>query len=242
MDSRLAALYAECPKLRSEYIRDVLKLEGERARLVAEINGGIHEEEAELLARVTSDVNPRCSLEVGLGYGFSALTICAAGKRPAAERRHVAIDPHQSSYWKRVGVRHLVEAGFGNMINLREDLSFRVLPELEREGLKIDLAFIDGWHTFDFAFVDFFFIDKLLVENGVVIFDDADWASIRPIIRYAVTNLFYEVVATLPEKKSRDPFDVGLGLEGSCIALRKKQLPQERDIFFHRPFYRDVAP
>lgn len=236
MDPRLANLYRTCPTLSPAYIRDVLKLDDERAELVSGINGGIHEDEADLLARITTELDPQISLEVGLGYGFSAMTICAAGKRPAAERRHVVIDPHQSTYWNHAGVRHLAEAGFAELIDLREEESHRVLPQLEREGVRVDLAFIDGWHTFDFAFVDLFYIDKLLREQGVVVLDDADWPSIRAVIRYAVTNLSYGVVATLPEKKPREPLDVELGLEGSCIALRKEEPAHEREIFFHRPF------
>lgn len=237
MHPTVEALYDHCPKLRGEYIREVLRLSGEQAERVAQITGGIHREEAELLARVVDEIDPTVSLEVGLGYGFSALTICTSGSVPSPERRHIVIDPHQSTYWAGIGLRHLRSAGLDNIVELREELSYRALPALEREGTRIDLAFIDGWHTFDFAFVDFFFIDKMLREGGVVLFDDADWRSIRPILRYAVTNLPYEVLATLPEKGERQPIDASLGLEGSCIALRKVAETQPREIFFHRDFY-----
>lgn len=235
VDSRLTKLYRDCPALQPDYVREVLNLDGEQAARVGTITGGIHEDEAELLARLTAEANPATSLEIGLGYGFSALAICASGSRPSTERRHVVIDPHQTRHWGGVGMRHLAEAGFAAMIDLREDFSYRVLPVLEREGLEVDLAFIDGWHTFDFVFVDFFYVDKMLRTGGVVAFDDADWPSIRTVIRYAVTNLAYGVVATLPEKKERAPIDVRLGLEGSCIALRKPA-PRRRAIFFHEEF------
>ncbi len=236
MDPWVEKLYRSCPPLRAEYIRDVLKLDGEKAALVAKINGGIHKDEAQLLARLVAEIDPVVSLEVGLGYGFSAMTICAASAR-SPERRHIVIDPHQSRYWNNGGMQNLSEAGFGEMVELREDFSFRVLPALERDGRSVDLAFIDGWHTFDHAFVDFFFVDRLLRENGLVIFDDADWPSIRLVIRYAVSNLSYTVAATLPEKKPRDAFDIEHGIEGSCIALRKPAGSPEREIFFHAPFF-----
>ena len=236
LDPRVLELYRSCPKLRPEYIRDVLNLTGERAEAVATITGGIHREEAELLARMTDEIDPVRSLEVGLGYGFSALTVCTSGKRPVDERHHIVIDPHQSTHWDGAGMRHIEEAGFATMVELREEPSYRVLPQLERDRLEIDLAFIDGWHTYDFVFVDFFFVDKLLCEGGVVVFDDADWPSIRPVIRYAVTNLSYEVAGTLTEKGEREPCDVELGLQGSCIALRKTGHARDREIFFHEPF------
>ncbi|MGH7857692.1 MAG: class I SAM-dependent methyltransferase [Candidatus Binatia bacterium] len=236
MNTRLDELYEQCPRLTPHYIREVLKLTGERADLVANITGGISRPEAELLCRLVDEIDPVVSVEVGLGYGFSAFVICASGCRPKRERRHVVIDPHQKRYWNDRGIRHLTEAGFGGMVELREERSYRVLPELERAGVRLDFAFVDGWHTFDFVTVDFFFIDKMLRKGGVVAFDDADWASIRPLLRYIVTNLPYTVVGTLPEKRAREPLDVELGLEGSLIALRKESGEDSRDIFFHRPF------
>lgn len=236
MHPKLESLYESCPRLKQAYIREVLKLDGERAEKVGKINGGIHREEAELLARVVADLNPRDSLEIGLGYGFSALAICASADRPTADRRHLIVDPHQNSYWGGLGLQHLHEAGFAAMIELHEDYSYRVLPRLEAEHKRFDLAFIDGWHTFDFVFVDFFYIDKLLRDDGVVVFDDADWPSVRPVLRFAVSNLDYSVVATLPEKRAREPLDEQLGLEGSCIALRKEPRRREREIFFHEAF------
>ena len=44
-------------------------------------------------------------------------------------------------------------------------------------------------------------------------------------------------VTALPEKKARDPFDVKLGIEGSCIGLRRPAEPARREIFHHQPFY-----
>jgi hypothetical protein len=52
-----------------------------------------------------------------------------------------------------------------------------------------------------------------------------------------VTNLGYEVVGTLPEKHERAPLDVELGIEGSCIGLKKPAAPPAREIFFHREFH-----
>ena len=48
--------------------------------------------------------------------------------------------------------------------------------------------------------IDFFYIDKMLCEGGIVIFDDADWPSIRRVLRYVVSNLEYSVYRTLPPR------------------------------------------
>lgn len=236
MNDALRRLYDRGPTLPADYIGNVLKIRDERAELVARITGGISAAEAELIAGVAAEVNPRISLEIGLGYGFSALAICGAPCKPRAPRRHIVIDPHQNTYWRGRGIHHLREAGYGDIIELHERPSYRVLPELESQELRIDFAFVDGWHTFDFVIVDFFYVDKMLRKGGVIAFDDADWPSIRPVLRYIVSNLPYSVVRTLPEKKAREGVDVELGLEGSCIALRKEADGDTRDVFHHRPF------
>jgi predicted O-methyltransferase YrrM len=229
-------LYDRSPRLTPEYISEILSITDDRVGFLGTITGGIDRAEAGLVARVVSQVDPARSLEVGLGYGFSAITICASGRRPKTERRHIAIDPHQATHWRNGGLKHIEEAGFADMIDLRADYSYRALPQLELEKVSLDFAFIDGWHTFDYVFVDFFFIDKMLREGGVVMFDDADWPSIRPVIRYIVSNLPYSVVATLPEAGPRQAIDIELGLEGTCIGLRKEKAEKPREVFFHRPF------
>ena len=215
-------LYANSPKLTPAYISDVLNLHDERADRVAEITGGISRAETEMLSEVVAEIAPTTTLEIGLGYGFSAMAMCAHA-RPGPERRHIVIDPHQHRYWNGQGLRHLEDAGFGSCLEFHEAPSYRVLPELERQNTTVDLAFIDGWHTFDFVFVDFFYVDKMLRSGGVVAFDDADWPSIRPILRYIVTNLPYHMLRGMPEKREREPIDERLGLAGSCIALVKEQ-------------------
>ena len=66
------------------------------------------------------------------------------------------------------------------------------LPRLETEGTNIGLALIDGWHTFDYAMVDFFYVDRLLRVGGVVMLDDtAAYAAIRKLARYIATHRQY---------------------------------------------------
>jgi hypothetical protein len=77
-----------------------------------------------------------------------------------------------------------------------------MLPKLEEAGQQLDFAFIDGMHTFDYAFVDFFYIDKMLQPGGLVVFDDLSYASIQKICRYVLTNLPYSAVGPLAGAES----------------------------------------
>ncbi|MEP3297820.1 MAG: class I SAM-dependent methyltransferase [Pseudoruegeria sp.] len=232
----LETLYRECPTLPPDYVRNILGLSGETAEKVDRITGGIHRDEAELVAQVVAQEKPEVTLEIGLGHGFSALTICLTAAQNGKEHKHFVIDPHQTIAWQGRGMEHLRRAGVSDRVTLIEDLSCRALPQLEQQSLVCDFVFIDGWHTFDFVFADAFHSDRLLRPGGIMMFDDADWPSIRPVLRYFVTNLNYAVVATLPEKCEQTETDRYLGLSGSCIALRKPILPDTREIFFHESF------
>jgi predicted O-methyltransferase YrrM len=214
------------------------------------IHSGISRSEGELLQSLIKKYDPTITLEVGLAYGISALFICDALKvRP--ETRHIVIDPNQNQSgaggaWNGIGFGNLKRAGFAGFVNLIEEPSYRALPQLERAGQTIDFAFIDGWHTFDFTLVDFFYIDRMLKVGGIVVFDDATWPAVRKVCRFVRTNLAYAVVGrdgidgaeqsmkrTAGQILNRRPFksllredvlnsDRKLGLSGSCIAFKKQ--------------------
>lgn len=202
--------------------------------------------EGQLLQKFVREVNPTVSLEVGLAYGVSALFICdALNLRDGS--RHIVIDPNQNGdSWEGIGIANLRRAGYGDIVRLIEAPSYRALAQLEASGQCIDFAFIDGWHTFDFTLVDFFFIDLMLKVGGVVAFDDAAWPAVRRVCRFVKTNLAYSVLGAdtteynpsmkrrvaehLPARRAFskllrpdivDP-DISVGLAGNCIAFRKE--------------------
>src|ERR1700751_859939 len=99
--------------------------------------------EGEKLQQLIIEKRPTVSLEVGLCYGISALFIREAMSKVSG-KRHIVIDPSQSSGWQGIGLRNLRGAGFGSLLDFREQESQVALPQLVAEGTKIDFAFIDG--------------------------------------------------------------------------------------------------
>ena len=206
------------------------------------VHSAISKDEGEFLQRCVREVAPAVSLEIGLAHGISALFICDA-LRP--EARHIIIDPNQHDSWDGIGLANLTRAGFGNQIHLIEKPSYQALAQLEVTGQRIDFAFIDGWHTFDFTLVDFFYIDRMLNVGGIVAFDDANWPAVRKVCRFVNSNLSYSVFGVegsdekprmkhrlLKQLLNRRPFRSMLrpeiiysneGLAGSCIAFRKTE-------------------
>jgi predicted O-methyltransferase YrrM len=181
---------------------------------IVEVKSQISVQAGEFLQWVISEVKPKISLEVGLGYGVASLFICEALAKVKAER-HIVIDPFQfgersleyaaesdesmarlgkkQTHFAGLGMHNLKQAGYEELIEFYDLPSFRALPQLEAEGRKVDFAFVDGWHTFDYVMVDFFYIDRLLRVGGVVIFDDLLWRPVHRPCRYIVTNRAYTV-------------------------------------------------
>ncbi len=202
--------------------------------------------EGQFLQKIIRDVRPDRSVEIGCAYGVSTLYICEAASRLPAFTQHIVIDPFQRSQWRGIGLKHVVDAGYGFLVDFREEPSEQALPALLRLGASIDFAFVDGWHTFDQVMVEFYYLNRLLRVGGVIAFDDADRRSVNRAIRHALTYSAYRVYGTSRTSASRPSLlgrgrhalakvpaistivrpdvlnrDWDLGIHGSCVAIQK---------------------
>jgi predicted O-methyltransferase YrrM len=173
------------------------------------LNSEVSAEEGLALQELIRLHKPRVTLEVGLAYGVSALFICEALAEVGGEK-HIVIDPYQRgvrsmdfvagpSHAMRVGfdglgLANLDRAGYARLVEFHDEPSYRALPALEAAGQRIDFAFIDGWHTFDYVMLDFFYVDRMLRAGGIVVLDDTGYPAIRKLARYIATHRSYAVV------------------------------------------------
>jgi predicted O-methyltransferase YrrM len=127
----------------------------------------VREVEGEFMHRWVKEHGLNRTLEVGLAYGASACCIMSAH-----EGRHVCMDPFQSDFGS-LGLENLTSLGFRSRADYYPALSQTVLPQLVAEKRRFDFAFIDGNHLYDGIFVDFFYVDSLLDDQGYVLFHDA---------------------------------------------------------------------
>jgi predicted O-methyltransferase YrrM len=223
---------------------------------LVKVRSNITREEGEFSTEIIAGLMPNATLEVGLAYGISALFICQAIKK-YSNARHIIIDPSQNTDWGGLGLYSLKRAGYEEIIDFYEKPSQTVLPQLEAMGVKVDFAFIDGWHTFDHTLVDFFYIDKLLNIGGVVAFDDSNWPSISKVIKFIVKNRSYKVFRYLPNTfpplrlnaslkfqiyqrvkglfRNVRAFGIGIDPNSTCVALRK-EAEDNRRWDFHSNF------
>lgn len=150
---------------------------------------------------------PRTVLEVGMAFGVSSLAILTALDEVGAGSL-ISVDPNQlAGEWKGAGVENIRRCGFIQRHTLVDQPDYLALPKLLESGLEIDAAYIDGWHTFEYALLDFFFIDKMLVKGGVVGFNDAGWRSVHKVIKFLLRHRKYvEIDVGLPTVyRARNP-------------------------------------
>jgi predicted O-methyltransferase YrrM len=154
---------------------------------------------------------PALVIEVGMAFGVSSLAILTA-LRDGGQGKLISIDPVQTSDWKGCGRVAVEQAGFGDRHELVEDYDYNALPRLLASGVRCDFAYIDGWHTFDYALLDWWYLDKMLSVDGIVGFNDCGWPAVDKVIRFVLSHRKYNEV------------DSGLPIEYVCLGRRRELL------------------
>lgn len=176
-----------CDVLR-EILATATVVDGEGVR--RKLSSAIAPQYAAALYRAVVRFQPALVIEIGMAQGISTLSILA-GLSQNGKGRLVSIDPGQRREWRNVGVENVRRAGFAALHELMEMPSHEALPRLLASGTRADMAYIDGWHTFDYVLVDFFFLDKMLPVGGVVGFNDCGYRAIHRVIRFVETHRRY---------------------------------------------------
>lgn len=127
-------------------------------------------------------------IEIGLGYGSSALAIGEAlVSRRVEGKRVLIIDAYQDRF-HGTGWHAVVTAGLADMCSLVPERSQLVLPRFVDEGFAADAAFVDGSHAFHNVFVDLYFLRELVRPGGLIVLDDCQWPSVATAARYFEVN------------------------------------------------------
>jgi predicted O-methyltransferase YrrM len=203
-------------------IRSVIDRVVHEGTAVARSDGSVHKlfptainaKEGEALLRWVSNEAAQRTIEIGLGYGISALFICEglfANGNTAA--RHVVIDPFQRTRFADCGLQALEEAGLESVVEHHSEASQIVLPRFQTEGRSFDLAFVDGDHRFDGVFLDLVYLGKLVRKGGIIVLDDYQLPAIVHATSFFLKNLGW----TLEEVSGPDPHHQWAVLRTSTI-------------------------
>lgn len=185
---------------------------------IIKTSSAINGREGQFLIRTINKYNLSNILEVGFAYGISAFYMLTNPKV-----KLTSLDPFQKTQWKNNGVNFLKEYNFDKRHTLYELKSYVGLPKLleKYSNNYYDFIFIDGYHTFDYTLLDFFYANLLLKLNGIIIIDDAKHSGVKKCVQYIETNYadFY--------KKLESP---------DSFAMFQKIDEDKRDWDYHKHF------
>ncbi|OGV69566.1 MAG: hypothetical protein A2283_02050 [Lentisphaerae bacterium RIFOXYA12_FULL_48_11] len=144
-----------------------------------------HASSLALLEYLTVIIKPGfVTLETGGGWSTCVFAACAA--------RHICVNPDITanrliqSFLDTHAVQH------GN-IEFANDTSDRALPRLfQTPTPSIDVALIDGNHSFPIPVVDWHYIDLVLRKGGILLVDDTNVKSVAVLCDYLSSELSYK--------------------------------------------------
>src|SRR3989442_1050578 len=214
------------------------------------LHSGLGSKASQKITGLVRQLNARRTLEVGMAMGCSTLSILEG---LSSDGLHTAIDPNQTlegGYgWHGIGLESVRRAGFADRFNLIEQLSYLALPQLLAVGEQYDFILIDGWHSYDYTFIDYFYSDLLLRDGGILVIDDWRMPQVYQVTRFIETHKPYEKLGP----RTNNPLGLSSGLDnvrlrltrntinetewGSIVAYRKIQSAQVRSDFYHSSFY-----
>ncbi len=211
----------------------------------AQFPKGMRPAEYTVLCELLEKFAPKRTLEIGMANGGSAVVLCKYHATAQTGGRHTAIDPYQSAPpplgFAAAGIAAVRNAGYGDFLNVIEKPNYLALPQLVAEQAKFDLVLIDGWHSFDYAFVDYFYADLLLPVGGVMIFHDTGWPSVERVCRFLEASKPYERLSppTAVELKS---LSQRLGRRmGQLITGRMAEAHERRTRWYSLAAYKKLA-
>ena len=214
------------------------------------LHSGLGLNATQKITGLVRQLNARRTLEVGMAMGCSTLSILEG---LPSDGLHTAIDPNQTlkgGYgWHGIGLESVKRAAYLDRLRLIEQPSYLALPQLLSAGERFDFILIDGWHSYDYAFVDYFYSDLLLRDGGILVIDDWRMPQVHQVTKFIETHKPYEKLG--PVTKNFLDFRSGftnLRLYlcgktihetewGSIAAYRKLQSVQVPWAFHHSSFY-----
>ncbi len=161
------------------------------------IHSETSKKQCEFIQNIIKINNFSKSIEIGFAFGISTLAILEEVVKNKG--RHLVIDKYQNTIWGGNGVDLINQAGYSTKLDFIEEFCYVVLPSLLEKGEKFDFAYIDSTKQFDWLLVDFFYLDKLLEINGVIVFDDLNFPGIRKLLRYISQFPNYKIYSQFPE-------------------------------------------
>lgn len=111
------------------------------------------------------------------GVGASTVVFAAAGAKHTAISPAPAEHERVREYCEAIGVDH-------SQVTFVDGLSDDVLPVMLGKSRTLDVAFIDGAHSFPYPEVDWYYITRSLKVGGKLMLDDIPIPAVAPVFRH----------------------------------------------------------
>lgn len=144
----------------------------------------------QVLRALMEESRPLRTLEVGLGFGGSALTFAATHRElgHAPSKQHIVLDPFQQTVWDDAALAAIDRAGLADYVDFRPQFSSIELAKLSAEDARFGLIYIDGSHVFEDVFIDAYFSFRMLEHRGVAVFDDCTIDHVAKVLAFVNAN------------------------------------------------------
>lgn len=180
---------------------------------IADRPQGMRRSELDVLRELVHEHKAKDVLEIGMAFGSSSLALLEAicsqdvgalvSIDPFQNLPLVPIEDHNDFGYGGEGVANVEKAGFADKHTLVNEPSYLALPELVRQGKVFDFIFIDGYHSFDFTLLDFFYSDLLLRDGGILAMHDTQAPAVYKVCQFILHNKAYRLVGPSPEVEQR---------------------------------------
>jgi len=159
---------------------------------------GLMPTEVDVLQELVRASKAKQALEIGMARASSSVAILSA---LPPDGHLTSIDPFQlreKDGYAGAGVRVVEQAGLASRHTLLAEYDYVALPRLVEDGRRFEFVFIDGYHAFDYAMLDFFYANLLVPPDGIVAFHDSGWPSIYRVCEFVERNVGYARVGPPP--------------------------------------------
>lgn len=178
-----------------EEIFDTKKFTNHKNQII-DIHSETRKEQCVYLQDIIKNNNFKNSIEIGFAYGISTLAITEEIVNNGGQ--HLVIDKFQNTVWGGNGMDLIKQSGYSEKVEFFEEFCYIILPSLLEKGRKFDFAYIDSTKQLDWLLVNFFYVDKILDVNGIIVFDDVIFPGIRKLLRYISQFPNYKVHSQFP--------------------------------------------
>lgn len=129
-------------------------------------------------------------LQIGVRHGIDSLYLSLGLKQNEIRnelKELVMLNTEEKWSRKRNTIQNIPECK-GVTINTIDKESYIAMPEMIESGKMFDMIVIRGTHLFDHILLDFFYADKLLYKNGILVIFDPTFDSAKKLSKYIQTN------------------------------------------------------